>query len=181
MIVMRSRQRAVIVPPCVLSPGLQAAEKPGRHWGYAFIELLIAYAINIVPLPCPEATFQGYAFGLCRNKHGVDYYKSVEGYVSHCQSLAKSIVKELQSMQKGGYDFICLLGVEHSPTCALNYMYSRSGMLKRPGLFMSSLQNELQDSGMIITQIGINRTYPRKSLTLLEQMLSHNTKEDIID
>ena len=70
---------AVLAPPCMLSPGLQAERKQGRHWGYPFIELIMRYGVDIELLPCPESTFKGYSSGLRRNKHGIDYYTHLDG------------------------------------------------------------------------------------------------------
>ncbi len=162
---------AVLAPPCMLSPGLQAERKQGRHWGYPFIELIMRYGVDIELLPCPESTFKGYSSGLRRNKHGIDYYTHLDGYKEHCIFLAKQSADLVADMQGGGYKFIYWLGVEHSPTCAATYMYSCHGMLKRQGIFYECLQEELKLRGIIIPQKGINRTYLRKALVSLEQAL----------
>lgn len=169
---MRSDSRnAVLLAPCILSPGLQAEPKDGDHWGYPFIELLTQYRVNIVLLTCPEASFGGYVAGLRRDKHGIDYYRTLNGYTDYCTSLAQSEAEKVQSMHNGGYRFLFSLGIEHSPTCAVNYMYSHKGMLKRPGLFWELFQSELLIRGIQIPQIGINRTHINKSLSLVEQEL----------
>ena len=147
---------AVLIVPCILSPGLQAAKKDGIHWGYQFIQLLMKYKIDIIPLPCPESTFNGFQMGLRRNKHGIDYYESLEGYDEHCKNLAKKSVNVIEDMQKGGYRFICIIGIEHSPTCAMNYMYSNRGTLKREGVFTQLLKEELEMHMIRIPGLGIN-------------------------
>lgn len=162
---------AVLIVPCILSPGLQAAKKDGIHWGYQFIQLLMKYKIDIIPLPCPESTFNGFQMGLRRNKHGIDYYESLEGYDEHCKNLAKKSVNVIEDMQKGGYRFICIIGIEHSPTCAMNYMYSNRGTLKREGVFTQLLKEELEMHMIRIPGLGINRTYPQKAIAYLEQMI----------
>lgn len=64
------------------------------------------------------------------------------------------------------------IGVEHSPTCAVSYMYSHKGMLKRAGMFYEALLRELNGRGMKVPWIGINRTHPQKALKALEMRLS---------
>lgn len=162
----------VLISPCILSPGLQAEKKQGRHWGYPFVESVMEYGVDMIPLPCPESAFGGFQSGLQRGKHGIDYYMSLEGYHNHCSVLAKQTVEMILDMQAGGYRFICMLGVEHSPTCAVSYMYSHHGMLKRPGMFYELLDSELKLQDVGIPQIGINRTHPKKALALLEKELS---------
>ena len=169
---MKSKVRlGILIVPCILSPGLQAEEKPGPHWGYRLMELLMKHRIDIISLPCPESTFGGYQSGLQRGKHGIGYYESLEGYSAHCIQLAIQVADMIADMYAGGYSFICVLGVEHSPTCAVNYIYSHDGMLKRAGIFFRLLEEELRKSGLEIPQVGINRTYPNKGITLLEKMI----------
>lgn len=163
---------AVLLPPCVMSPGLQAEGKQGVHWGYPFIELLMEYGVNPVFLPCPESSFEGFEHGLRRGRHGIDYYRGTEGYREHCLCLTKESAEMILDMQAGGYCFVCALGIEHSPTCAVSYMYSHRGMLKCAGMFYEALRRELEMKGMDISWIGINRTYPQKALKELGRILS---------
>lgn len=162
---------AALVSPCILSPGLQAERKSGKHWGYPFIEMLMKYNVDLALLPCPESSFGGYRSGLRRGKHGIDFYLNLDGYREHCACLAEETVRMVMDMQAGGCCFICMLGVEHSPTCAVNYMYSHQGMLKRAGMFYEALERGLKQKGLVVRQIGINRTHPQKALNLLEQTL----------
>ena len=165
-------RHAVLLPPCVLSPGLQAERKSGPHWGYPFVELIMGHDVNSVFMPCPESSFGGFGNGLQRGRHGIDYYKGMEGYGDHCLRLAKESAEMILDMQAGGFRFLCILGIEHSPTCAVSYMYSHNGMLKRAGMFYEALQCELEANGMRIPWIGINRTHPKKALKALEMRLS---------
>ena len=132
--------------------------------------------IDIISLSCPESTFGGFCNGLKRGKHGIDYYESLDGYVEHCECLAGQAADMIFDMVLGGYHFICILGVEHSPTCAVNYMYSHKGMLKRTGIYYGLLRNELELRGLHISEIGINRVYPQKAFILLEQALANMKK-----
>ena len=173
--VRKFKQRfGVLIAPCILSPGLQAEKKQGEHWGYSFIKLVMEYGVDIIPLPCPESSFERFEAGLSRSKHGIDYYMSLDGYNEHCGLLAEQTEQMVLDMQRGGYNFICLLGVEHSPTCAVSYMYSCHGMLKRQGMFYELLQNRLKMQDLEIPHIGINRTHPNKAYAALEKILFDN-------
>ncbi|MCI9141093.1 MAG: hypothetical protein HFH87_00555 [Lachnospiraceae bacterium] len=139
------------------------------------MELLMRYSVNTVFLPCPESSFGGFERGLQRGKHGIDYYRQLSGYKNHCLCLAKETARMVLDIQAGGFCFICILGIEHSPTCAVSYMYSHKGMLKCAGMFYEALQKELEIIGIKIPWIGINRTYPQKSLKELEKQLLSRT------
>lgn len=148
---------AVLLAPCILAPGLQASQKSGRHWGYPFLSLLIKYGVDIFPLPCAESTFGGLDVGLCRKPHGIKYYDTLDGYVEHCNELAEHVVKQLVQMRIGGYQFLCILGVENSPSCAAKHIYSNRGTLKRKGIFFQLLEEKLVCNNFNIPFIGILR------------------------
>lgn len=169
-----SDHAAVLISPCILAPGLQAAygERLKVHWGWSFVEVISRYNLDIITLPCAESMFQGYEKGLKRKKHGIDYYLAQEGYGAHCRLLADQMAMQIFEMKAGGYEFLALLGIEHSPNCAINYMYTHHGMQKRSGLFIEALNQRLGELNIPITQIGINRRYPQKALNDLEQLIS---------
>lgn len=167
-------KKAVIISPCILSPGLQAEPVYTHdyvHWGNDFIKIIMENNIDIFLLPCAESSFQGYDVGLNRRKHGIDYYLSLEGFSKHCENLAISYAKEILLLRNAGYDFLALLGIEHSPTCAISYLYSHNGTLKREGIFISALNKALNNNGITILNIGINRKYPNKALSALSKII----------
>ena len=166
------RRAAVLISPCILSPGFQTSPKLGRHWGYPFILLLMQYGVDIIPLPCSESMFGGLNVGLRRKPHGVKYYETLNGYIEHCEKLASDVVKQMVQMRAGGYQFLCILGVENSPSCAVNHIYSNKGTLTRKGVFFHLLENELLRSHFNIQFIGIlRRSNSPSAYTKLERLL----------
>ncbi len=162
---------AVLVAPCIISPGFQVATK-NTHWNHMFINVMLEFDIDIIPLLCVESTFKGYDCGLKRNKHGIDYYSSNSDFIEHCNKASCAISKNILNMIKGGYKFIAILGIEHSPSCAVNYIYTyNKGMLKRSGLFFDSLKKDLSNIDISIPFIGINRRYPTKALKQLRNCI----------
>ena len=168
----RRKRYAVLVPACMLAPGLQVEKKPGVHWGYEFLNCIMHFQVDVIPLPCSESTFCGFENGLRRKKRGVLRYEALEGYVEHCAQLAEQKAMQIADMQAGGYQFLCMLGVENSPSCAVNYIYSNNGPLKRAGIFYQLLQNELKLRGINVPAIGILRGKHKKAMALLEERLS---------
>ena len=75
------------------------------------------------------------------------------------------------------YNIIAIIGVEHSPSCAINYMYSHHGMIKRSGLFMQSIQKYLTEYNISIPFIGVNRKYPQKSLAEFKNLIQKAAAE----
>ena len=70
---------------------------------------------------------------------------------------------------KNGYDVIAILGIEQSPSCCVNYIYTNKRKIKRKGLFMEKLYKKTND--LNIPFIGINRKYINKSLKELEMLI----------
>lgn len=166
---------AVLVPPCLLAPNFQVSPPPNQ-WRELFFHLFMAYNIDIIPYTCSESTFNGYDNGLLRKAHGIDYYQSLNGYEEYCKSIAEKNANQVCAMVKGGYIFAAILGIEHSPSCAVNYIYTCRGMEKRSGLFISALKTNLTQKGILIPYVGINRKFPQKSIHLLDNYFK-NTAE----
>lgn len=169
------KRYAVMIPPCMLSPGMQAVKNKGTDnnlWRKIYLTFFLQYDIDAIPFPCAESTFQGLANGLLRKPHGIDYYSNLDGYREHCDFLADLTMRQILAMEKSRYCFIAILGIEHSPSCAVNYMYSHTGMKKESGLFISALKKKLAEAGCDIPYVGINRRYPRKSMDILEKILT---------
>ncbi len=166
------KRYAILIAPCILSPGLQAERKPGSHWGYPFLSLMMRYGVDIIPLPCSESTFNGFKTGLHRQPHGIKYYEKLDGYSDHCRDLAVKVAEQIAQMEMGGYRFLCMLGVENSPSCAVDHIYSNSGTLTRSGIFFQSLQHELKMRNIEISAIGVLRRNSPKAYARLERILS---------
>lgn len=165
------KRQCVMVVPCMLAAGLQAEANAGTPaWGVPFINLMTDNHVDILLLPCCESTFQGPATGSFRRKHGIDYYSGLLGYPEYCERQAIETAEGIESLLSK-YRIMAILGVEHSPTCAVKYMYSRSGMRKEPGIFMRKLMENLSRMNLEIPFLGINRKYPRKALLAMKTII----------
>lgn len=161
-----------MVPPCMLAPSLQVQKNNNSdQWRYDFLNMILKYELDVIPYECAEASFEGYEKGLQRKPHGIDYYLNMGGYKAHCAILAEHFAKKVDALGKPGNRIIAMVGIEHSPSCAVNYIYSHKGMLKRSGIFMSEVMQRMHEREMQISYIGINRRYPKKAILLMEQLL----------
>lgn len=161
----------------MLAAGLQAEAKPtAQNWGTPFIEVAQKNNLDIYTLPCAETFFYGLDIGLSRKKHGIDFYSTLPGYEQFCKKQAMDVSVQIQHLQKANH-VVAIVGVEHSPSCAIKYMYSRRGMLKESGLFMRYLRFFLEEKHMIIPFIGVNRKYPQKSLIEFNRVIQDTVSE----
>lgn len=159
----------VLVAPCILDAQFQAAPPKGSfHWGIPFAELLKDSGVEVVLLPCTETEF----CGIPRKKHGVDYYQVLKGYPEYCEKQAADMLQKILSLSLEGQSVIACLGVEHSPSCAVTYMYTHHGMVKRAGIFFEQLFAGLDKANIKLERIGINRNYPPKAYKHLKTVLN---------
>lgn len=159
----------VLIAPCILDAHFQAAPpEESSHWGKPFIELLKDHSVELLCLPCTETGF----CGIPREKHGVDYYQALEGYPQYCEDQAQGALRRILNLYRDGKNIIACLGVEHSPSCAVSYMYTHHGMVKRAGIFFEQLFAGLDKVDIKLDWIGINRKYPQKAYIRLQTVLS---------
>lgn len=122
------------------------------------MQLLLDNDINIIQMPCAEVEFGN---NLIREPKGIGKYDTKE-FNEHCEKLATKVSKQLKQLLISDYEVIAILGIEQSPSCCVNYIYTNKGMEKRMGLFMGKLYEKIKDLNIHI--IGINRKYITKSL-----------------
>lgn len=165
-------KRVVFIAPCMLAPGLQVYSGSRKeNWGKQFVELLMKNDIDIIPLACVESSFKGYNIGINRKKHGIDFYIKEDGFCEHCLFEAEQDAQKIFEIVQSNYSVLCIIGIEHSPSCAVNYLYSHRGTIKTMGLFMDSLKKKLLEKGTDIEFVGINRKYPRKALERITEII----------
>ena len=78
---------------------------------------------------------------------------------------------QIKNIIKSGYSIIAVLGIEQSPSCCVNYIYTNKGMEKRMGLFMEKLYTKIKKYDIPI--IGINRKFINKSLKQLDDIINN--------
>lgn len=161
----------VFVPFCLMAQAFQAQGIVKYEWKSSikpFMNLLIENDINIIQMPCIEASYNN---SLIRNPKGLSKYDTEE-FNKHCEKLADEVASQIIEVNKN-YKVLAILGIEQSPSCCVNYIYTNKGMEKRKGLFMNKLYEKIKD--LKIPIIGINRKYINKSLNELEDIIKAKT------
>ena len=158
----------VFVPFCLLSQAYQAQGIVKYEWKSSIkpiVELLLDNDINIIQMPCTESTFNN---SLIREPKGLSKYNNKE-FNEHCEKLATQVAEEIKNIIASDYKVIAILGIEQSPSCCVNYIYTNHGNENRKGLFIEKLYNKIKDYNIPI--VGINRKYINKSLKQLEEII----------
>ena len=161
-------KKFIFVPFCLMALAYQAQGIVKYEWKSSIkpiMQLLIDNDINIIQMPCTEASFND---SLIREPKGLSKYNTDE-FNEHCQKKADQVIYEIKNIINSGYEVIAILGIEHSPSCCANYIYTNKGNEKRKGIFIEKIYDGLKEYNIPI--IGINRKYIRKSLMELEKVI----------
>lgn len=164
-------KKFVLVPFCLMAQAYQAQGIVKYEWKASikpFMNLLIENDINIIQMPCAESTFND---SLIREPKGIKKYDTEE-FNLHCEMLATQVANQVKNIYKSGYEILAILGIEQSPSCCVNYIYTNKGMENREGLFIEKLHQKIKEFEIPI--IGINRKYINKSLNMLEEIVYKN-------
>ena len=161
----------VFVPFCLMAQAFQAQGIVKYEWKSSikpFMKLLIENDINIIQMPCTEATFEN---NLIREPKGISKYNT-EKFNLHCEKISEEVAKQIEIIIESGYKVIAVMGIEQSPSCCVNYIYTNKGMERRMGLFMEKLYKKIEKFNIPV--IGINRKFINKSLKELEDIINKN-------
>lgn len=163
-------KKFIFVPFCLMAQAYQAqgiVKYEHKASIKPIMKLLIDNDINIIQMPCAESMFKE---GLIREPKGLMKYDTKE-FNELCDKLATDTFKNLRNIIDSKYEVIAILGIEHSPSCCVNYIYTNRGIEKRKGLFMEKLYKNLEQNNLNIPIIGINRKYISKSLKEVEKII----------
>ena len=162
-------KRFIFIPFCLIAQAYQA-QGIARNWKSVIkpiVQLLIEEDINIIQMPCAESSFND---SLIRQPKGLTKYNTEE-FNAHCDALAEKVFDEVKKILNAGYEVVAILGIEHSPSCCVNYIYTNNGTEKRKGIFIEKIYNKLQNEKIEIPFIGINRKFINKSIDQLKKIL----------
>lgn len=158
----------IFVPFCLMAQAYQAQGIVKYEWKSSIkpiMQILIDNDINIIQMPCAEASYND---SLLRKPMGISKYDTPL-FNEHCEKLAILVASQIREIVDSGYKIIGVLGIEQSPSCCVNYIYTNKGMIKRMGLFMEKLYEKISDLNIPI--IGINRKYINKSLDEISKII----------
>ena len=116
-------KKFVFIPFCLIAQAYQAQGIVKYEWKSSIkpiVKLLIDNDINIIQMPCAETSFKD---SLIREPMGISKYNTKE-FNEHCEVLAEEVSKQIHMICKNGYEVIAILGIEQSPSCCVNYIYT---------------------------------------------------------
>jgi len=177
--ILNSDQRSkkfIFVPFCLLCQAFQA--QGIVRLGFTstltpILQELIKLDVNIIQMPCPESKFGGYLKGLNREPKGISKY-DISEFRKLCEEEANEVALMIDGILANGYKIVGILGIEYSPSCAVNLQYSGNyKTIRQTGLFISALQGILKQKSIDIPFVGINRRAIRSSINKIKTLFEN--------
>ena len=144
------------------------------------IETLIKSEAGIIQMPCPEFLYMGYK----RWVQTKEQYDTVM-YRRFCRKIAGRIAEQIQEYLKNDVKTVAILGIEGSPTCAVEETTKgykggkqveikkrKTKMVKEKGILIEELQKLLTKMKIKTSFIGIDSKNPEKAKTKIEKLLA---------
>lgn len=162
----RSR-RIVFLAHCLLNQNAKVAGL-ATHPGIfsPLIALLAEAGVGIVQLACPEFIHLGPSRPLGTDT--VEQYDTPE-YRTTCLDIARRAAAQAASYREAGYQIVCVLGVEGSPSCSVSSTprlvgQNQSQLQPGMGIFLEVLHDQFGFAGLSIPFLGIPESEEAGSL-----------------
>ena len=173
-------KRVILVAHCVLNQNAKldrCAYYPGAI--EEITQAILESGAGILQMPCPELL----CLGLDREaKSGA--IPSVEEEDTRiairmkepkarvvCRKIVDDIVYQIEEYRKNGFEIIGVIGINGSPTCAVEMTWSANREKEGPGVFISLLAEELGKRSISVLMKGIKASEPKKAVASLREIL----------
>jgi predicted secreted protein len=147
--IMKRSKRIVMVSHCILNQNSVVKPLARAKGAFPISKMILEEGVGIIQLPCPEFKY----LGLDRKPMSKEEYDSKD-YRNLCRKLFNSICEDLQKYIESGYDFIGIVGINHSPTCSIS-----SNM----GIYMEEIFEILQSMNIEFKTFEIPTDYDENS------------------
>ena len=173
----RSR-RLVVVAHCLLNQNAKVAGVASHPGVFApLVPLLLDAGVGVIQMPCPEMAHLGPSRPL--GSDTVEQYDT-PGYREVCLTIARTTVSGIAAYHQAGYEVMCVLGVEGSPSCSVSRVPrlapgGEARLERGTGLFMGALAEEMAAVGLEIPCVGVPEAEQagdlRSALVAIENLL----------
>jgi len=163
--------RIAMVSFCLLCQSFQA-EGIVRNYPAVVspvIQVLLDRNVNILQMPCPESLYGGLEKGLGREPKSYKKYDTQQ-FRQHCRTFAEQTLLTARALVCHGFEIAAVLGVEFSPSCAVNYQYE-GRTVHRKGIYFELLEQLFEAEGITTRFIGVNRRGTQPAVRELHELL----------
>ena len=167
---MNRSKRCVFVSFCYFAQGIRASGIVRKFPATVtpLISMLMENNINIFQMPCPELEYDS----LQRQPHGKSFYDKPTNRII-CRKISEVVADQMAMLIKGGYRIEAIIGIDRSPSCAVNIISAgqRKGSITGKGIFIEELNKVLNKRGIKIPFFGINLYRINEDLRPIENVI----------
>ncbi len=171
---MKRSKKVIFIPFCLLAQGLRAEGIVKKFPAIVkpVINLLEENQVNLIQIPCPELEYEG----IKRKPASKTKYDN-ETYRNICKRYASQIVSFIEDLVKNEYEVLGVLGIENSPSCAVNYLFEKGKRIRGTGIYMEELKKKMKEKNIDVPFIGIDIYGMNKTISKLKKILDNENKE----
>jgi predicted secreted protein len=178
-------KRIVLVAHCILNQNVKidgCAYYPGVMREAA--ELLLASGCGIVQLACPELMHLGLDRQVERQSprtiesEDTRVARLMTGSAGRllCRRIAEHAVYQVQEYSRNGFEVVGMLGINGSPTCGVETIWSEGQEEQGRGVFIQELDRACQNLGLLLPTKGIKAANPREAVATATRMLEKSRR-----
>jgi len=167
-------KKVIFVAYCLLDQNARATGI-AKYSGpvHEVLETLMRKKVGIIQMPCPELLHKG----LDRLPYPRNWYDNKE-FRRVCRRCAQQVVKHVMRYVENKYQVVGILGIENSPSCAVEVFQSegkRVKLVKSKGIFIEELLEEFRSKGLNnipIIEMHLNRRRIKTTCKELEKLVT---------
>jgi predicted secreted protein len=88
-----------------------------------------------------------------------------------CRRIVKDLVYQIEEYRKNGFEILGVVGINGSPTCAVERTWGEDREQEGPGVFIGLLGEELRRKSISLPMKGIRAAEPKKAVAAVRELL----------
>jgi predicted secreted protein len=175
-------KKVILVAHCILNQNAKldrCAHYPGAIEEVS--EILVASGVGLLQMPCPELLCMGLDRGVAAGTNPTIEAEDTRiakrmgeaDALSTLLGIIDNLVFQIQEYRSNGFEIVGVLGINGSPTCAVETTWYNDAERDGPGVFIKMLQKEIRSKGFAIDMRGIKAYEPAEAVTRLNELLGN--------
>ena len=170
----------VFSAPCLLAQAIRAKGLVREFPAVVtpVIDLLIENEVNIFSMPCPELYLDSMIRRPCQKRH----YDTPKNRATY-RRIGLLIARHIRQVARAGYSVVAILGVEFSPSCAIDHITASppQRIIPGQGILIEELAAELHRQQIEVPMISVNPHRPERSLPVIKKRIEEARQRAQID
>jgi predicted secreted protein len=140
---------------------------------------IVESGVGVVQMPCPELLCLGLereadkktwpSVGAEDTRIAIRMKEPRNRAV--CRRIVKDLVYQIEEYRKNGFEILGVVGINGSPTCAVERTWAEDHEQEGPGVFIGLLGEELRRKSFSLPMKGIRAAEPKKSVAAVRELL----------